>query len=248
MLIALVFFAPIPFFMYRIYALVNAVYFLRRDGLMIRWGLRREDIPIVQIDWIRPAAELGFRLPLPWLRFQGSILGKRQIAELGKVEFLASDLTHMVLVATPEKVYAISPLQTSQFMRVFRDINEMGSLAPLQPRSDNPTLLISRVWEDKIARLLILVSFGIGLILLGVTALSVPGLDSIDWMVLGASAPAERLLLLPVLDGLIWLVDLVIGVFLYRRGEKMQIAAYLVWGSTGLTGLLLLIASLLLIF
>ncbi len=248
MLIALVFFAPLPFLLYRLYALLNAVYILRRDGLLIRWGLRREDIPIVQIDWIRPAAELGFRFPLPWLRFSGSILGRRRIVELGQVEFLASDIRHMVLVATPEKVYAISPRQNSQFMRVFREINELGSLAPLQAKSDNPTLLISRIWDNPIARWLILVSFGVGLILLGVTAFSIPGLDSIEWVVLGASAPAERLLLLPVLDGLIWLVNLLVGIFLFRRGAQFRIAAYLLWGSGGLAGILLLVASILLIF
>ena len=248
MLIALAFLAPLPLLLYRLYALVNAVYILRRNGLMMRWGLRREDIPISHIDWIRPAAEFGFHLPMPWLRLPGSIIGYRRLPELGRVEFMASDVTHMVLVATSDKVYAISPRQTSQFMKIFREINEMGSLAPIEAQSVYPRLFISRVWEDRIARILILAGFGVGLIVLGVAALSVPSLTTIDWLAPGATAPAERLLLLPVLDGFIWLVNLLAGTFLYRRGGGLRVAAYLLWGNAVLVGALLLVGSLLFIF
>ena len=63
MLIALILLVPLPLLGYRLYALNNAVYILRREGLMIRWGLRREDIPLNSIEWMRPANEIGFRLP-----------------------------------------------------------------------------------------------------------------------------------------------------------------------------------------
>ena len=248
MVIALVIFAPLPLLIYRLYALVNAIYILGRDGLMIRWGLRREDIPLREIEWMRPAAELGFRLPLPWLRWPGAILGFRTVSELGRVEFLSADLTHMILVATPEKVYAISPADSVQFMSLFRQINEMGSLSPIEAQSVFPTVLLGRVWEDRLARVLIIASFGIGLILLATVAIAVPGLETLPWTEPGTTAPAERLLLLPILEGIIWLFNLLLGIFLYRRGADLQFAAYLLWGSAGLSGLLLLIGSLALIF
>ena len=248
MVIALVIFAPLPLFLYRLYALLSAVYILGRDGLMIRWGLRREDIPLREIEWMRPADELGFRLPLPWLRWPGAILGFRTVPELGRVEFLSSDLPHMILVATPEKVYAISPADDVQFMSLFRQINELGSLSPIEAQSVYPTVLLGRVWEDRLARLLILASLGIGLVLLAIVAIAVPGLETLPWTEPGTTAPAERLLLLPILDGIIWLFNLLMGIFLYRRGADLQFAAYLLWGSAGLTGLLLLIGSLVLIF
>ena len=56
---------PTPLLMYRLYALLQASYALERDGLRIRWGLRGEDIPLPQIEWIRPADELGFPLRIP---------------------------------------------------------------------------------------------------------------------------------------------------------------------------------------
>jgi hypothetical protein len=248
MLIALLAFFPLPLLVYRTYALINAVYILRRDGLLIRWGLRREDIPLGEIEWIRPATELGFHLPLPWLRWPGAILGSRRSSELGQVEFMAANLRDMLLVATPQKVFAISPAQRSEFMAVYQRMNELGSLTPIEAQSIYPKVLIGRVWKDPIARALILTSLGIGLLLFALVAFSIPGLTTIPWTELGSTAPAERLLLLPILAALIWFLNFVFGIFLFRRGGDLRIAAYMLWGSALLTGLLLLGGSLLLIF
>ncbi len=248
MLIALVILTPLPLFAYRFYALSTGYYILQRSGLKIRWGLRREDVPLNDIEWIRPADELGFRLSLPWLRWPGAVVGSRQVPELGQVEFMAADTAHMILVATPQRVFAISPADLNKFTADFRGMNELGSLTPLEAQSLYPKVFMGRVWEDRLARRLILVGLGVGLVLLAVVAFAIPRLDTIAWTIPGSTAPAERLLLLAVLDAMLWLVDLVFGFFLYRRGEDMRIAAYLLWGSSMATGVLLLLASLLLIF
>ena len=248
MLVALAFLGPLPLLGYRLYALLSAAYVLRRDGLRIRWGLRREDIPLRQIEWMRPAVELGFRLPLPWLRWPGAVLGDRKVPELGEVEYLAADLAHMILVATPEKIYAISPADARSFMAQFRRVNELGSLTPLEAQSFYPTVLFGNVWEDRLARWLILGSFGVGLALLAVVGLALPGLDSIAWVGTVEPAPPERLLLLPILEGIFWLTNLLLGIFLHRRGGDFRLGAYLVWGAGALTGLLFLASSLLLVF
>jgi hypothetical protein len=248
MLIALVLFAPLPLLGYRLYALVNAVFILRRDGLLIRWGLRREDIPLATIEWIRPANEIGYRLPLPWLRWPGAMLGRRMVSELGVVEYLGADLAHMILVATPGRVFAISPENVKSFMATFRQVNELGSLTRLDPQSVYPQVFIGRVWEDELARWLIIGSFVTGVLLLAVGAIAVPGLETIPWVEPGSTAPAERLLLLPVLNGLIWMINLIFGTLLFRRGDDQRTAAYLLWGTSGLTGVLLLLGSLMIIF
>jgi hypothetical protein len=248
MLIALVLFVPLPVLGYRLYALVNAVYILRREGLMIRWGLRREDIPLSSIEWMRPADEVGFRLPMPWLRWPGAILGRRTVSELGLVEFIGSDVKHLILVATPGKVFALSPENTKAFMATFRQVNELGSLVLIDAQSVYPKVFIGRVWQDRLSRALIIGSFLVGVILLTVVAIAVPGLDVIEWVEPGTTAPSERLLLLPILNGLIWLFNLGAGTFLYRRGGDQRIAAYLLWGTSVLTGVLLLVGSVLLIF
>ncbi len=248
MLVALFLFIPLPILVYRFYALSRAVYILRRDGLLIRWGLRREDIPLAEIEWIRPANELGFRLPLPWLRWPGAILGSRRLSELGQVEFLASDMAHLVLVATPSRVYAVSPDQINNFMKLFQEISELGSLTPLEAQSIYPRVFVGQAWEDQRSRWLILSGLGIGVILLALVAILIPGYDTIGWIGPEAQAPAERLLLLPILNGMVWLFNLVAGILLYRRGDDLVLAAYLLWGNSVLIGILLMIGSMLLIF
>jgi len=248
MLVALLAFSPLPILFYRLYGLLTATYILRRDGLLIRWGLRREDIPLNQIEWVRPANELGFRLPLPWLRWPGAILGNRRGNELGLVEFMAGDTAHLILIATSQKVFAISPKDMKGFMAFFQQLNELGSLTPLEAQSVYPRVLIGRVWEGRLARILILGSLGVGLALLAAVAVSIPNLTNITWTDPGGTAPAERLLLLPILGGLIWFFDLLSGIFLYRKGGDLRLAAYLIWGSSALTCLLLLAGSLMLIF
>lgn len=248
MLIALVLFTPLPLLGYRLSALVNAVYILRRDGLMIRWGLRREDIPLDSIEWMRPANEVGYRLPLPWLRWPGAVLGRRVSGELGDVEYLGADTAHLILVATPGKVFAISPENGKSFMATFRRVSELGSLTRLEAQSVYPRVFIGRVFEDHIARWLVIIGFLIGLVLLAVNVIAIPVLDTIAWVEPGTTAPAERLLLLPVLNGLIWLSNLALGTLLYRRGGDKRIAAYLLWGTSGVTGVLLMLGSLMLIF
>jgi len=247
MLIALVLFAPLPLLAYRLYALLNGSYILRREGLMIRWGLRREDIPLDSIEWMRPANEVGFRLPLPWLRWPGALVGRRTVPELGMVEYLGSDLHHMILVATTSRVFAISPEDTKGFMAAFQRVNELGSLTTIEAQSVYPRVFIGRVWEDPLARGLIGGSFLVGLILLTGAAIAVPGLDVIQWIEPGSTAPGERLLLLPVLNGLIWLFNLAVGTFLFRRGGDQRIAAYLLWGTSALTGVLLSVGGILLV-
>jgi hypothetical protein len=54
--------------------------------------------------------------------------------------------------------------------------------------------------------------------------------------------------LLPVLNGIIWLINLGVGMLLYRQGDDQRLAAFLLWGTSALTGVLLLISSLAIIF
>jgi hypothetical protein len=58
LLLALLAFAPIPLLAYRAYALLRSDYYIDRDSLAILWGLRIEDIPLTDIEWVRPATDL----------------------------------------------------------------------------------------------------------------------------------------------------------------------------------------------
>ncbi len=130
LLVALASFTPIPFLVYRAYSLLNADYHLDRDSLAIKWGLRVEDIPLTDIEFIRSSDDLTTPLRLPSLPIPGGLLGMRRHPDLGAVEFLASDSKKLLLVATAKRVFVISPENPSGLTQTFARATELGSLVP----------------------------------------------------------------------------------------------------------------------
>lgn len=251
LLVALAFFIPLPVVSYRAYALYNASYTLERDGLRLRWGLRAEDIPLPEIEWVRPASDLGFHLPLPPLSFPGAIIGNRRVEELGEVEFMASDPALILLIATPEKVYAISPENSRGFLRSFQNAIEMGSLSPLKPFSVEPAAFARRVWDDRPARGFLIAGLLLTIALVVLVALIIPGRSSVS---LGFDAsgaplepvPAQLLLLLPVLGIFAFVADLTVGLFFYRRDADRPVA-FMLWIASAFTPTLLILATLIIL-
>src|SRR5574339_177520 len=134
LLLALVSFAPMPFFGYRAYALLRSDYYIDRDSLAILWGLRIEDIPLSDIEWVRPATDLTRPLALPRLRLPGAVLGTRRHPDLGLVEFIASTPRNLILIATSKRVFAISPRNAAGLVQTFAHATEMGSLTPTEAK------------------------------------------------------------------------------------------------------------------
>jgi hypothetical protein len=251
MTLSLAFFLPLPFFLYRTYSLLRATYAVERDGLRLRWGLRAEDIPLPDIEWVRPASELGYSLPLPLLHWPGAIRGVVNVRDLGAVEFMASDTRTLLLVATPAKIFAISPEDQSGFLKAFRRTIEMGSLQPLPSLSIQPTAYLVRIWRDEPARIMLIAGLVVVAVLFVSVSLAVPGRQSVS---LGFApsgeplppVPANQLLLLPVLAAFCYVIDLVAGFFFYRRPDWLPIA-YLLWGTGVAAPALLLVAAFLLL-
>ena len=250
LLVSIFLLAPLPFLIYRGYALMQARYILDRDGLRVRWGLRSEDIPMPQVEWIRPANELGYRLRLPIFRWPGSLFGKRSTEGLGTVEFLASGQANLQLIATPKKVYAISPDDPRGFLNLFSRAVELGSLAPLSSASVRPAAFFKRIWSDRVARPLVFLGLGATGLLVLITSLLV---STNEQLPLGYNpqgqhfppGPSQYMLLLPILGAIAYVIDLAGGMFFYRRGVENQLIAYLLWGMGFLTPALLTLAVLL---
>ncbi len=246
LLLASLMLIPLPLLAYRIYALWRAHYGLERDGLRLRWGLRAEDIPLTDIEWVRPATDLVGRLPLPLFCWPGAVLGTRRVRGLGVVEFFAVDRSHLVLVGTYSKIFAISPSDPVEFIRIFKSVTELGSLSPITAQSAYPALLVGGAWSDPAARILIVSGLVLELALLAWVALAIPSRTNIS---LGFSpsgqpavpGPAVRLMLLPVLNTINLMVDLLAGLFFFRRIELKPLA-YLMWAGAVISPLLLLAA------
>jgi hypothetical protein len=246
LLLSLALLAPLILVCYRGYALAQAHYALERDGLRLRWGLRAEDIPLPDVEWVRPASDLAFRLPLPFLPAPGSFLGTVNVPDLGPVEFMAADLSSLLLIATPRKVYAISPADPHSFVAAFQRVVEMGSLSPLPPVTTRPAAYLQSVWNDRPARYLSLAGLLLTVALFVIVGLVIPNHSSIalGWTSSGLpaeSGPPERLLLLPVLGTFTYVLDLLLGLYLYRF-LSLRPVSFLLWVGALITPILLIIA------
>ncbi len=248
LLASLLLLAPVPLIVYRAIALGRATYELEREGLRLRWGLRAEDIPFDTIEWIRPAAEMGFRLNLPRFSWPGALLGFASSRELGVVEYIAADPENLTLIATPTRIFAISPANLKVFMLAYQRTSEMGSLTPMTAFSSQPAAFVRNVWKDRIARIPILLCLALTIALLVGAIILIPTREqiSIGFEPGGSPLPSmssEKLLLLPTLAGITSAISIMTGLFYYRHPEQ-RMAAYLILAGAAATPFLLLLSLL----
>ncbi len=243
----------VPILAYQLYCLRSAAYILERDGMRLRWGLRSEQIPMSAVLWVNRWSELVKPLPLPVARFPGAVVGVRQLQGDARsagpklIEYMASEIGDLVLIGTQERIFAISPSDANSFIFDYQRLTELGSLTPLAGRSVYPSFLLGRVWRNRRARILLLTSLGLSLLLLAYVVSSIPSHPQVHLGFYpdgtpGDLAPGVQLLLLPVLNGLIVLADLILGLFFYRR-EETQSYSYLLWGNGAIVPLLFLFGA-----
>lgn len=239
---------PLPFFSYRAFALLRANYVLDRDSLAFYWGLRVEDIPLADIEWIRPASDLTSPLHPPTFRLPGAFLGVTRHPDLGTVEFIASTRHDLLLVATAKRTYAISPENAAAFLAAFRRATELGSLLPADAVSQYPSFLLARAWENLTARFLWISGLLLNLGLAAWVTFLIPIVSRVTLGFDPSGAPLEavpsvRLILLPLLSASLFAAGLIAGLFFYRE-DKQRPLAIVVWISSALTSLLFLLAVL----
>ena len=235
LIISVLVFLPFPFFLYRLISLLRAKYTVSRNGVSIQWGLRTEDIPITEIEWMRQPSDLAIKLPLPRIIFPGAVLGTREHGDLGIIEYIASDFKQLVLIATKDRIYAISPSNISAFENDFNRSTEMGSITPIEKQSSQPQFILTALMNDKAARAFLLSSVFLSLLLLVVTSFIIPtratvplGLEAIG--INREESSSERLILLPLLSLFVFFIDFGFGSYLYRKKGFMN-AAYIVFAS-----------------
>lgn len=246
LLVGLIAFAPLPLLVYRAYALQRATYTIDRDSLAISWGLRVEDIPLTDIEWMRPASDLAHPLALPLFHLPGAVLGTRRHPDLGLVEFIASDARRIILVATSKRVFAISPENPAALVQTFARAIELGSLTPAEYKSVYPSFLVMQAWENPLARFLWTSGLLLNLGLVVWVGLLIPSLSQIPFGfdALGKPsefAPAARLILLPLISGFMYAAGLLAGLYFYRW-EPQRPLAFALWISSAISTVLFLLA------
>jgi hypothetical protein len=251
LLMALLAFAPVPFFAYRAYALLRADYYIDRDSLAMLWGLRVEDIPLTDIEWVRPASDLTSPLLLPRFRVPGAILGIRRHPDLGRVEFIASSSRNLILIATSKRIFAISPQNAAGLVQTFARATEMGSLMPTEAKSVYPSFIITQAWESPIARFLWMSGILLNVGLIVWVGILIPSLAQIPFGFDPFGAPSEvasstQLILLPLVSSLLFVMGITAGLYFYRW-QRQRPLAFIVWASSTLCAFLFLMAVLFLV-
>jgi len=236
---------PMPLIIYRLAALLRARYEINRDGLKVRWGAAQEDIPLDTVEWVRPYSSTRTPEGLPFFSVPGAILGSRQNTTFGKIEYFASDKANLLLIGLGDRALAVSPSDMTGFLSEFQRCLELGSLRALPARSARVDVVFSSAWSDRQMRLLILTALVLSIVLLAATAFMIPTRESVA---LGISspgqpfelAPSDRLLLLPVLSLIFFVIDTSIGVYL-RRDPARQKAANFILASASILPILFLL-------
>ncbi len=248
LLVSLFSFAPIPFFVYRAYALRRADYFMDRDSLTITWGLRVEKIPLNDIEWMRPVSDLTFPLALPPLSLPGGLLGIRRHPDLGAVEFLAADAKRLLLVGTAKRIFAISPANPAALTKTFARATELGSLTPVEAKSVYPSFVVAQAWGSEVARYLWLSTLFLNIGLFIWASLIIPSTSRVAFgpQFPGSeveSLPSSQLIIFPAASFLLAIAGWIAGLYFYRW-ERERVLAFIVWGSSALSSLLFLLAVL----
>lgn len=228
-----------------LYRLLTTRYILGRGGLALRWGLRREVIPMPAVQWIRPVSDFQTRLPLPAGALPGMIFGARAVPGLGPVEYAAADPRALLLVAASGRFYAISPSAPDAFLDLYERLSELGSLESYTPRSESLGTLRKKILQDKAARALLGGGLAAGVLVLALALALAGSRAEIIWTTL-EKVPSNQLFLLAFFSLFIWLLNFALGLYYYLRGGVEKTMIYLLWAGSILSSLLLAVAMLIL--
>lgn len=237
---------PIPFLVYRTFSLVRSKYELERNGIHLKWGFREEDIPFSEVSWVELAEDLIVPLQFPRTTWPGAVVGITHQEGLGLIEFLAGEKQELVMIGTSQRVFVISPGNAKAFVRVYQELIELGSLAPLQPYSNQPRFLLVDIWRAPVTRILLLITMVFSLALFVVVGLSIPELSQVSLGFNAQTVPLPpvapgQLLLLPSINLALVIASYLLSLAFLRNSEMHPIMTVL-WGGNAFTSILFLLA------
>lgn len=208
-------------------------YHISRNGIVIQWGLTQHTIPFETIQTIIEGAALGPMVPFRGVNLIGLRFGRADSVDFGLLRFFTTtDLTHSLVIVTPNQAYVISPAAAPQFIKAWQARQHLG---PTQPW----TLGVKRCWPFDVPFLAdpigwwmwgLAAASCIGLFgYLAVIFADLPALVPIHYNATDQLVQKSALLTLPAAGAIISAMNLVLGIFIYDQ-EKM--AAYFIWSSS----------------
>lgn len=213
---------------YRIFTILTTGYTLDRDALELSWGLRRELLPLSQIEWVHPISDFETPLPLGSTLLRGSWYTQKDIKGLGSTLFIATAPDQMMLIKDTSRYVVISPESAKEFSQRFEQLSQMGSLQTIQPESENLKMLWQRVWADTWAKRFLLTG-AFTLMLVFITSLLISLLlPRIVWVSM-EYVPSSRAMLISVIALFFALINTFAGLLIFLRDRFNSFIHNLIW-------------------
>jgi hypothetical protein len=233
----------LPAVVYRVYLLWTARYAITPAGaLHIRFGSRKEVIPIEEIEEIRSGGKISDAVRKAgrgWLEsWQGWAVAEGEQA----ADWIATDRgPSLLLLVSKRRLWAISPSDPAGFARSITDLSARGSLEKIEAESAKSPPFILDIFQTRpaLASLaggwFLIIALGVFLLaLLPTFPLSQPFRFTPSGLASSLGDPA-RLLILPFMGGAVWLLNAILGWRAWRINEPL--AAYALWiGACAVAG------------
>lgn len=230
---------------YRTAAAFTLAYELDRNGLYISWLGNRAVIPLDQIT----SLDVGIALePSLWQVFQrvGYYWGQSRTSE-GQLAhlFTTQALARSLVVHSPEASYVISPADHESFVQDLEQRRNLGATKPLSAAVESGRMFLYAFWNDRTIRWLLVIALLFNLIALAIVTSRYAGLEPMLQMRFDPTGqasdirPRHQILFIPLAAFGLTLVNLILGVTLYRRE---QLSAYLLQGASVIVQILFAIA------
>ena len=144
-------------FAYWTYSLATLSYSLDRNGLVIRWGITRQIIPLNAIERLVPGTAVGVP-PVQGVSWMGYHIGRAEIQRIGDVLFYSTHQTpeQVLYVMTTERNFAISVPDPAAFARQIQVRQDLGPTAEVSHHVERSLSSMQGFWGDPFGTLLAL--------------------------------------------------------------------------------------------
>lgn len=235
---------------YRTVALVNAQYRFTQNALVIVWGPVKQIIPMADISGLILGSDVVGDLAPRGLWWPGCLVGRGHTKSVGDLMYYATTpQAGQIIVATGQGGYVISPENIDDFVKLFEEEGRRGITEEVPYVRNRPEFYDWTVWRDRSAAIMVVAGLILPFLLLVLIAIRFPSLPATlplhfdGFGQVDRSGPPSGLLILPAIGALAWLVNGLLGVLLYATRQNERPAAYLLWSSSIVIQLLLIVAA-----
>jgi hypothetical protein len=232
---------------YRFAVALTLTYTMDRNGLYLLWLGNRVVVPIQAIERVeRGLGDIG-GAGLSLIGF-GYLYRRARLAD-GRMlhHFSTRTLAQTLLVHTAHDAYAISPQESDVFVQELEQRRRLGPIQQLTPGFEAGRAFSYAFWEDRLVQISLFIAALLNLTLLGWLMSSYPDLPALIDLRHDATgamvtlSPRHQILFLPLAALLSGLLNLGLGIALYRRTAT---GAQLLQVGTAVVQLLFLVAAL----